>query len=210
MHLAAQPHTLMQCLVKELFESSSSLIAPMITPQEVQPKVHSECTLRVHQKNPFQSEDIYMTFLMVLASWLHILVQLYLKVFSENSSQTSKPWVHLGCIGCTEDAFSGCTKAESHRTRCNVLSKTKTCKMITGFFHFYATCFILLFLLRTFFKTFTELLHLITLHPKLILWGALKKALVVLEDRSCQTQYCSLQLQRYISYLFLTSFEGII
>ena len=37
---SAWPHILIWFLIKSLFESSPSLIAP----QEVQPKVHSECT----------------------------------------------------------------------------------------------------------------------------------------------------------------------
>ena len=65
----------------------------------------------------------------------------------------------------------------------------KTCRFITEVFHFYATCFILRFLLRTFFKTVGEPLHLITVHPKLIFCGALKKVLMVSEDRSYQKQY---------------------
>ena len=43
--------------------------------------------------------------------------------------------------------------------------------------------------LRTFFKTVGVLLHLITVHPKLIFLGALEKALKVPEDRSYQIQY---------------------
>ena len=45
------------------------------------------------------------------------------------------------------------------------------------------------YLLRTFFKTVGESLQLLTVHPKLIFWGALKRALMVPEDRSYQTQY---------------------
>ena len=44
-------------------------------------------------------------------------------------------------------------------------------------------------LLRTFFKTVGELLHILTVHPKLIFWAAIKKTLMVPEDRSYQTQY---------------------
>ena len=40
----AWSHILIWFLEKDLFESSPSLIAP----QEVQPKVYSECTFRVH------------------------------------------------------------------------------------------------------------------------------------------------------------------
>ena len=92
-------------------------------------------------------------------------------------------------IGCTGVALSECTKGESLRTRWYVLSKIKTCRIITEVFHFYATRFILPFLLRTFFKTVGELLHLITVHPKLIFWDALYKALMVPVNRTCQTQY---------------------
>ena len=53
---------------------------------------------------------------------------------------------------------------------------------LTEIFHIYVTCFILRFLLRTFFKTVEEPLYLLTVHPKLIFRGALKKALMVLED----------------------------
>ena len=54
--------------------------------------------------------------------------------------------------------------------------------IITEVFHFYATCSIFPFLFRKFFKTLGELVHLLTLHPKLFFRGALKKALVVPED----------------------------
>ena len=50
-------------------------------------------------------------------------------------------------------------------------------------------CFVLRFLLRTFFKTFGEPLYLLTVHPKLNFRGALRKSLIVAEDRSYQTQY---------------------
>ena len=76
-------------------------------------------------------------------------------------------------VGCTEGALSGCTKAESLRTKWYTLSKTKTCRIITEVFHFYATSFIFCLLLRTFFKTVGELLHLLTVHPKFIFRGAL-------------------------------------
>ena len=56
-------------------------------------------------------------------------------------------------------------------------------------FQFYATYFILHFLLRTLFKRIGEPLFLLTVHHKLIFRGALKKALMVPEDRSYQTQY---------------------
>ena len=94
--------------------------------------------------------------------------------------------VHLGW---TEGALSGFTKVESLRTRWYVLSKTKTCRIITKVFHFYGTCFILRFLLRTFFKTVGEPLHQLTVHPKLFLRGVIKKTLMFPEDRSYQTQY---------------------
>ena len=94
-------------------------------------------------------------------------------------------------LGCTEGALSGCTKAESLRTRWYVLSKTKTCGIITEVFHFYATCFVLCLLLRVLFKTVWELLHL---HPKLIFRGALKKVPISFKA----------------AYSLLPSFAGII
>ena len=54
-------------------------------------------------------------------------------------------------------------------------------------FHFYATCFVLHFLLRTFFKSVGGPLDLLTVHPKLSFRGAQEKALMVPEDRSYQT-----------------------
>ena len=66
--------------------------------------------------------------------------------------------------------------------------KTKACRIITEVCHFYATCFILRFLLRTFFKTVGEPLHL-TVHPKSIFRGALKKVLMAPVQRSYQIQY---------------------
>ena len=45
------------------------------------------------------------------------------------------------------------------------------------------------FLLRKFFKTVGEILHLLTLYLKLIFRGALKKAFMDPEDRSYQAQY---------------------
>ena len=87
-------------------------------------------------------------------------------------------------VGCTEGALLGCSKTESLRTRWYVLSKTKTCRIIIDIFYFYATCFVLPFLLRKFFKTFAEILYLLTLYLKLIFWGALKKVFMVQEDRS--------------------------
>ena len=67
--------------------------------------------------------------------------------------------------------------------------RKKTSRIISEFLHFDATCFIIPFLLRTFFKTVGEPLHLLTVHPKLIFRGALDKALMVPEDRPYQTQY---------------------
>ena len=52
------------------------------------------------------------------------------------------------------------------------------------YYIFYFTVFI-----KKFFKTVGEQLHLLKLHPKLIFRGALKKALIVLEDISYQTQF---------------------
>ena len=43
--------------------------------------------------------------------------------------------------------------------------------------------------IKKFFKTVGEQLHLLKLHPKLIFRGALKKALIVLEDTSYQKQF---------------------
>ena len=70
-----------------------------------------------------------------------------------------------------------------------MLSKIKACRTITEVFYFDATCFTLGFLLTTFFKTVGEALQLLTVHSKLIFRGAVKKALMVPEDRSYQTQY---------------------
>ena len=104
--------------------------------------------------------------------------------------QLTKKYTLKKCaLGSTEGALSGCTKVGSFRTRWYVLSKTNTCRIITEVFYFDATCFILRFLWRTFFKTVGEPLHLLTVHPKLIFRGALKEALMVPEDRSYQTQY---------------------
>ena len=53
-YLAAWPHVLKEWKgmfkpdVKELLETSPPLIAPVIALQEVQLKVHSECTFKVH------------------------------------------------------------------------------------------------------------------------------------------------------------------
>ena len=63
------------------------------------------------------------------------------------------------------------------------------CRIIIESFHFYGTYFILPLLLRKFFKTVEEILYLLALPPKLIFRGALKKAFMVLEDRSYQKQY---------------------
>ena len=82
-----------------------------------------------------------------------------------------------------------CTKAESYKTRWTVLSKTKTCRIITEAFHFDAICFALRFFKRAFFKTLGEPLHVLTLHPKLIFRGSLQKALMVPEDSFYQTKY---------------------
>ena len=69
------------------------------------------------------------------------------------------------------------------------LSKTKICRIILEAFHFYATYFILSFLLRQFFKTVGEIRHLLTLSSKLTFRGALKKAFMVPEEKSYQKQY---------------------
>ena len=97
---------------------------------------------------------------------------------------TKKYTLKKGTIRRTESELSGCTKVEPFRTRWYVLSKTKTCRIITEVFYFDATCFILRFLLKTFFKTVGE-----PLHSKLVFRGALKEALMVPEDRSYQFQY---------------------
>ena len=52
------------------------------------------------------------------------------------------------------------------------------------YYMLYFTVFI-----KKFFKTVGEQLHLLKLHPKLIFRGALKKALIVLEDISYQTHF---------------------
>ena len=44
-------------------------------------------------------------------------------------------------------------------------------------------------LIKNFFKTIGEPLHLLTVHPKLVFCGALMKALMVPEGRSYQKQY---------------------
>ena len=62
-----------------------------------------------------------------------------------------------------------------------------------------------------FFKTVGKLLHLLTVHPKLVFLGALKKALIVPEDGSYQTQYfaklCSspLNLTLHIHFYLICS-----
>ena len=54
---------------------------------------------------------------------------------------------------------------------------------------FFTLCYIFYFTFfyRTFFKTVGELLHLLTVHTKLIFQSALQKALVVEEKRDCGT-----------------------
>ena len=59
---------------------------------------------------------------------------------------------------------------------------------ITETFHLYAKSFILRILLRRFLQTVAEPLHLLTVNPKLIFRGVLKKALMVPEDKTYQTQ----------------------
>ena len=68
-------------------------------------------------------------------------------------------------------------------------TKKKTCRIVTEVFHFYATCFILPFLLKKNVQTVGERLHLLTRHPKLIFLGALKKDPMVPEHISYQTRY---------------------
>lgn len=62
---------------------------------------------------------------------------------------------------------------------------------ITEVFQFGVKFFILPFSVRKFFKKVDEPIHISTLHHKLISQGALKKAFVVPEYRSYQTQYFS-------------------
>ena len=85
--------------------------------------------------------------------------------------------------------FQGPLKQSTFRSRWYVLTKTKTCRIITEVFHFYATCFILCLLFRIFFKTVGELLHLLTVHLELIFRGALKKVPMVPQVRFYNTQY---------------------
>ena len=67
--------------------------------------------------------------------------------------------------------------------------KYKTWRIITEGFHFCASCLILCLSLRIFFKTVGELLHLLTVHTKLIFRGAIKKVIMVSEVKSYQIQY---------------------
>ena len=92
-------------------------------------------------------------------------MQLYLKGLLENSSWRSILGVQCA-QGFTEGALPGYTKPESFRTKRYILSK-----------FYFVLCFILLFLLRNFFKIVGELLHLLILHPELIFWDAIKRAL---------------------------------
>ena len=107
---------------------------------------------------------------------------------SENSSQRSKFW-KKGTLGRTEGVLSNCTKAESFRTIWYVLLKTRTCRIITEVFQFYATCFILPFLLKNVLQSSLRTTACMKLHPKLIFWSALKKIFMVPEDRSYVIQY---------------------
>ena len=72
---------------------------------------------------------------------------------------------------------------------CYMFYQKQSCRIIIEVFHFYAACFILPFLFGKFFKTVEEILNLLTVYPKLNVRGALKKAFMVLEDRSYQKQY---------------------
>ena len=151
-----------------------SFISRIHALQEVQTKFHSEGSLRMHKKWTCWSDEIYCT---KFNDPYKYIISLYLH--SPINFKKLRP------------AFSRCIKAESLTTRKYVLSKTKTCRIVTEFFHFYDTCFILSFLFKKFLKTVGELLHLLTLHPKLIFLGALKKVLMVPEPISYQTQYFS-------------------
>ena len=171
-----------------MFKSSPSLIAP----KDVQPMVHTVSTLRVYWKITFYSKEIYCTRLNHSYKVFNFIVPHFSLVLFKGAvgKQLTKEYTLRKCtIRCTEGLLSGCTKIESLRTRWYVLSKTKACRIIIEVFHFYATCFILVFSLRKFLKIVGEILHLLTLYPKLIFRGALKKALMVLVDRSYQTQY---------------------
>ena len=122
---------------------------------------------------------------------------------------TKKYTLKKGTIGRTESELSECTKVEPFRTRWYVLSKIKTCRIITEVFYFGATCFILRFLSRTFFKTVGEPLHLLTVHLKLIFRSTLKKVLTVPEDRSYQTQYFSKIFPSPVALMLYRYFSGI-
>ena len=120
----------------------------------------------------------------------------------ENSWRTRIKLLEKCTLGCNEGASSGCTKRESFRTR-YVFSNTKTCRIITGSFHFYTTSFILLFLLSKFFKTVGELLHLLTQQPKLDFWVHLRKTskcrkIELITQNTWQTFSLALYLQRCI------------
>ena len=103
-----------------IFPCTGCVYGPsLIAPKEVQCKVHSECTLRVHYKRILQSEKIYRTklnnpyffFHKLLASYSHVLVQFNIKTLSENSLQRSILYKNPS-QGGTEGALS-----DSLRTR---------------------------------------------------------------------------------------------
>ena len=89
----------------------------------------------------------------------------------------------------TEGVLSGCTKAGPLEPDGMCYRKQKLTELSQKSFTFYTTCFILRFLSRMFPKTVGVPQHLLTVHPKLIFRGTLKKAPVVTEGRSYQTQY---------------------
>ena len=152
---------------KGLFESNPSLT----TPQDYN-LWYSQCALLGSTKKT--SEGIFCYRLNIHINFVLVLFKGIV------GKELTEEYTLKKCTrGCIEGALSGCTKAESLRTRWYVLSKIKACRIIIEFLHFYAACFILPFLLIKFFKTVREILHLLTLYSKLIFWGALKKVLMV-------------------------------
>ena len=86
----------------------------------------------------------------------------------------------------------------------------KNCGIITEVLYFHATWFLLRFLLRTFFKTVGEPLHLFKVHPKLIFRGGLKKALMVPENRSYQTQYFAKIFPSPLALMLLSNVQPLV
>ena len=100
----------------------------------------------------------------------------------ENSFQKSN--VKKCILGCTEDAFSGCTKTEFLRTRWSKNFAKLSQKSFTFILDVYFTVVV-----KKFLKSVGELQYLLILHPKSIFRCGLKKAIRVTEDRSYQMQY---------------------